>query len=89
MIDLRKDEARDHHILRMQRGECQPETGFIWSDLLTGLERAAGHCSNIAGCVIDASRHQLQLHETLRNVRLQSPEFSALYQSYAKTYALE
>lgn len=89
VIDLRKEEARDHHILRMQRGECQPETGFIWSDLLTGLERTAGHCSNIAGCVIDAPRHQLQLHETLRNVRQQSPEFSALYQSYAKAYSLE
>lgn len=89
VIDDRKEQLRTHHILRLQKGECSVETGFVWSDLLTSLERVAGHCSNIAGCVIDAPRHQLQLHEALRNARQQSPEFSAWYQSYAKTYALE
>ena len=26
------------------------EAGFVWSDILTDLERVADHCSNVSGC---------------------------------------
>ena len=44
-----KEQMRTRHILRMQQGHCSIEAGFVWSDLLTDLERTADHCSNIAG----------------------------------------
>ena len=43
-----KEQMRTRHILRMQQGHCSIEAGFVWSDLLTDLERTADHCSNIA-----------------------------------------
>ena len=69
VIDGLKEQMRTRHILRLQQGQCSIETGFVWCDLLTDLERTSDHCSNIAGCVIDAAQHDLNLHETLRSVR--------------------
>lgn len=53
VVDDLKNELRTRHILRMKKGECSIEAGFVWSDLLTDLERASDHCSNIALCVLD------------------------------------
>ena len=55
VVDTLKDQLRSRHILRLQKGNCSIEAGFVWSDLLTNLERVADHCSNIAGCVIETS----------------------------------
>ena len=73
VIDKLKEEMRTRHILRMRQGQCSIEAGFVWADLLTDLERTSDHCSNIAGCVIDAARHNLNLHETLRAAQTQDP----------------
>ncbi len=88
VIDGLKEQLRTRHILRLQKGECQVETGFVWSDLLTSLERAADHSSNIAGCVIDADQHRLDLHQTLRAVRQESEDFRQAYRAYVEKYAL-
>ena len=79
---------RTRHILRMQQGNCSIEAGFVWSDLLTDLERTSDHCSNIAGCVIDAAQHNLNLHETLRAARSEDDCFRRRFKHYAHEYAL-
>ena len=88
VIDTLKEQMRTHHILRMQKGDCSIEAGFVWSDLLTNLERTSDHCSNIAGCVIDAAQHNLNLHETLRAARGDSSAFRSEFERYAAKYAL-
>lgn len=84
-----KEQMRTRHILRMQQGHCSIEAGFVWSDLLTDLERTADHCSNIAGCVLDAANHGLNLHETLRAMRADDPDFRRAYGTYAEKYHLQ
>ena len=84
-----KEQMRTRHILRMQQGHCSIEAGFVWSDLLTDLERTADHCSNIAGCVLDAATHGLNLHETLRAMRADDPDFRRAYGTYAEKYRLQ
>lgn len=84
-----KEQMRTRHILRMQQGHCSIEAGFVWSDLLTDLERTADHCSNIAGCVLDAANHGLNLHETLRAMRADDPDFRRAYGIYAGKYRLQ
>lgn len=84
-----KEQMRTRHILRMQQGHCSIEAGFVWSDLLTDLERTADHCSNIAGCVLDAANHGLNLHETLRAMRAADPDFRRAYGTYAEKYRLQ
>ena len=88
VIDKLKEEMRTRHILRMRQGQCSIEAGFVWADLLTDLERTSDHCSNIAGCVIDAARHNLNLHETLRAAQTQDPDFTGRFRDYAQTYRL-
>lgn len=88
VIDSLKEKMRTRHIFRLQQGGCRIETGFIWSDLLTDLERTADHCSNIAGCIMDLRNQSMNLHESLRNMRQEDPQFRDRYAVYAEKYPL-
>ena len=88
VIDGLKEQMRTRHILRLQQGQCSIETGFVWCDLLTDLERTSDHCSNIAGCVIDAAQHDLNLHETLRGVRHSDGTYRQRFDACAEVYRL-
>ena len=88
VIDGLKEQMRTRHILRLQQGQCSIETGFVWCDLLTDLERTSDHCSNIAGCVIDAAQHDLNLHETLRSVRHSDGTYRQRLDACAEVYRL-
>ena len=88
VIDQLKEQLRTRHILRLQKGVCSIDVGFVWSDLLTNLERTSDHCSNIAGCVIDMMHHNMNIHESLRSIRNDSEEFQQKFRAYASKYSL-
>lgn len=44
------------HVIRLTRGECSPEAGMIFSDIVSGLERVADHATNIAFAVANAEK---------------------------------
>lgn len=88
VIDELTDEMRNSHISRLKSGECSIEAGFVWADLLTNLERTADHCSNIAVCVIDATENNMNMHESLRNMRKDNDCFEEKYIEYAKKYSI-
>ena len=88
VIDEMKENMRTNHVMRMRNGECSIEMGFIWSDILTNFERVSDHCSNIAGCVIDAAEHNLNLHETLGKAKKNDKEFKQKYIYYAEKYSI-
>ena len=85
IIDRLKENMRTNHILRLQKGDCTMETGFVWSDILTNLERTSDHCSNIAGCVIDGEQHNLNIHESLREEKY-SEFFKKQFEMYKEKY---
>lgn len=89
VIDDLKEKLRVHHILRLQQGGCSIETGFVWSDILTALERVGDHCSNIAGCIIDLAHHDMNTHEALRSAQVENENFGEQYRMYAKKYSLK
>lgn len=72
----------------MQEGKCTAQAGFVWSDILTNLERVSDHCSNIAGCVIDTAEHNLNVHESLRETRRGDTKFKEMFRSYLKKYTV-
>lgn len=88
VIDQLKEQLRTRHIRRLQSGECSMGAGFVWTDLLTDLERTSDHCSNIAGCVMELAHRDLNLHESLRTLRNESPEYKKAFQAFANKYAL-
>ena len=89
VIDRLKEEMRTRHIRRMQQGGCSITAGFVWSDLLTDLERTADHCSNIAGCILDMARQNMSLHEQLREFRNGSEEYRRKFREFQQKYVLE
>ncbi len=88
VVDELTEKLRDQHIKRLKNGECSIEVGFIWADLLTNLERAADHCSNIAVCTIDAEENTMNLHESLRNIKKDDPYFDKKYSEYKNKYTI-
>ena len=88
VIDDLKEQLRTHHILRLQQGNCGIDAGFIWSDLLTNLERVGDHCSNIACCMIDSAHHNMNMHETLQGIRKGSEEFNRAYAACKQRYSV-
>ena len=72
----------------MKQETCSVEVGFVWSDLLTSLERVSDHCSNIAGCVIDIAQNNLNLHESLKRTQTNDALYKEAYQQYSQKYAL-
>ena len=88
VISHLKEQLRTNHILRLQQGGCTIDAGFIWSDLLTNLERTSGHCSNIAGCVLDIAQHNINLHKSLREMRTVSADYHRKYKEYIQKYSL-
>ncbi|MGN0602757.1 MAG: Na/Pi cotransporter family protein [Oscillospiraceae bacterium] len=88
VIDELKEKLRTSHIRRLSKGECSIEAGFVWSDLLHDLERISDHCSNIAGCIIEASHNDLTMHEGLRGIRSDSTEFFEKYKEYQEKYRI-
>ena len=89
VIDGLKEQLRTNHILRLQKEQCSIEAGFVWSDLLTNLERVSDHCSNIAGCVMDMHEGKLNLHESLRAVKEDREKFAERFEQYQKKYAVQ
>lgn len=88
IIDRLKEKLRANHILRLQKGGCSIDAGFIWSDLLTNLERISDHCSNIAGCIIETSHQRLNLHENVRLIKSDSENFRARYLKYQERFSV-
>lgn len=88
VIDYLKDSLRTRHISRLQQGDCVMEASFVWSDLITNMERVADHCSNIAGCIIDVSYHNMNMHQMLRDYRDTNENYREAYQEYRNKYAL-
>ena len=87
VIDELKEHLRNQHILRLKDGTCTVEAGFIWSDILTDLERVADHCSNIAACVIDTAHYNMNLHQSVREMK-RGEGFEELYTYYSSKYTL-
>ena len=89
VVDYLKDEIKKNHIIRLQKSECTIEHGFVLSDMLNNLERVSDHCSNVAGCLIEMSQHEIVgLHEYLHTVKAGGEEFHRLYGEYMAKYRI-
>ncbi|MBR1860631.1 MAG: Na/Pi cotransporter family protein [Lachnospiraceae bacterium] len=88
VIDNIKETLRTRHILRLQKGECTVAAGFVWSDLLTNLERVSDHCSNVSGCFLYSVSESMNIHEKQRAFRDKTGDFLREYSAFEKKYSL-
>lgn len=88
VIDELKSKMRNGHIKRLKNGDCTIEAGFVWSDLLTNLERTSDHCSNVAVSVLEGS-NDLNSHEYLSHVKSEGEnKFFERYEKYKEKYSI-
>ena len=55
-VDSLEKDLREKHIRRLSKGKCEPESGVIFLDIISNLERVADHATNIAGYVESESK---------------------------------
>ena len=88
VVDDLKDAMRNRHIQRLQRGECSTTLGFVFTDILTDLERISDHCSNIAMSVLQMRSSSFETHSFEAELKRNDALFSELYEQYSKKYTL-
>ncbi|MEG1445841.1 MAG: Na/Pi cotransporter family protein [Ruthenibacterium sp.] len=88
-IDLMIDLLRDRHIMRLKNGVCAIESGIIFLEILTNLERISDHCSNVAARIvgIDSEDDHFDAHEFRRNMHEgYVPNFNEMLTQYKEKY---
>lgn len=87
-IDQICEDLRERHIDRLKTGSCQVETGIIFLDVLTNMERISDHCSNVATRIIgsesDAALDSHQLRRALHDGAM--PNYNELLEQYMGKY---
>ncbi len=89
VIDNLKKLLRDSHIQRLKSGDCTVEAGFVWSDMITNLERVSDHCSNIAVCVIDAHDNTMNVHASLKTIKKNNSQYEKKVLEFYEKYIIE
>lgn len=88
VIDQLNAEMKDRHIIRLRRGECTIEMGFILADVMNNYERISDHCSNIAICAIQENE-DVEAHDYITNLKTNNnAEFTSSVEQYKKKYYL-
>lgn len=89
VIDRLRDKLKDAHVKRLTNGICTIELGFVFSDLITNIERVSDHCSNIAIGVIEINRNGYDAHEYLHELKNSDDiQYNADYKAYKQKYTL-
>ena len=89
VIDQLCDKAKHHHVERLQNGSCTIKQGFVFNDLLTGIERVGDHCSNIALAMLELEEDEFDTHEGQRRLKDDDPQaFQEAFEDYAARFSL-
>ena len=87
VIDSLTYRIKNHHVQRVQNGDCTLALGFMFNDCLNNLERVADHCSNIAVAVLESADSHIHAHGYLRALKAEGHEdYRALLDGYANKY---
>lgn len=88
VVDDLKETLRNRHIERLRRGECSTTLGFVFTDILTDLERVSDHCSNIAVNVLQQGENEYETHSFEASIKYGNNTFESLYKEYAQKYSV-
>jgi len=55
-IDSKEQSMRKSHIERLNHGECNPQSGVIFIDILSNMERIGDHAHNFAFIALDIAK---------------------------------
>lgn len=85
-----KEIIKDHHVIRLQTGDCGISGGFALVDILTSLDRIGSHCANIGLHIAKKLSTDTfdEMHGHIyTNGYKTSEEYKALYCYYMSLYS--
>ncbi len=88
VITFLKENIRINHNKRLAKGKCSVELGMALTDIVTSLERIAGHCSNIAEEEIAQETDRYALHYYARTMKENSEFYKEQTEAYREKYSL-
>lgn len=89
VVDTLRTEMKTRHIKRLRDKKCTIEQGFVFTDLLTDLERVSDHCSNVAVNLIQISDDNFENHQYLNTLKQEdNTDFINQYKEYSIKYLL-
>lgn len=53
IVDSLRDEQKERHMDRLSRGECKPEAGLVFIEIIDNLERISDHAQNMAEYIMN------------------------------------
>lgn len=88
VISSLKESIRKNHNKRLAKGKCSVELGMALTDIVTSLERIAGHCSNIAEEEIAQEIDRYAMHQYVRVMKENSEFYKEQAEAYQQKYSL-
>ena len=52
-MDSLRDEQKERHMERLSKGECTPEAGHVFIEIIDNLERISDHAQNVAEYIMN------------------------------------
>ena len=65
-VDQLEEEMREKHIRRLSKGKCDPESGVIFLDIISNLERIGDHAVNLAEYGDDMRKWEIDFSDTVK-----------------------
>lgn len=53
LVDSLRDEQKERHMERLSKGECKPEAGHVFIEIIDNLERISDHAQNVAEYIMN------------------------------------
>ena len=81
--------VKEHHVQRLQKGECTVQSGISLVECLTSFERISAYCSNVALHVIERytdGDSTFDMHEYTKQLRKSSTEYRRLKDEFSEKY---
>jgi len=88
VVDYLCGEIKSRHIVRLQQGICNVESGMQFTDVLGDCARISDHCSNVAAAIIELNMGLFDTHRYLGAQKADSEEFRRLYDGFRAEYVL-
>ena len=88
VVDYLCGEIKSRHIVRLQQGICNVESGIQFTDVLGDCARISDHCSNVAAAIIELNLGLFDTHRYLGAQKADSEEFRRLYDGFRAEYVL-
>ena len=90
LIDEMCEAVKEHHVRRLQAGNCSVQAGISLVEMLTSFERIAAYCSNIALHVIERHTYGsgFDIHGYAKAMHKTNPNYKEYFYEYSKKFAV-